>query len=96
MPDERQLVDETVEADFESRKLSDDGRFMLPTTLLDEYDLRRAVIDVQVVQGESSAAVMDAEVGPSGKVTIPAKKRDLYGFECGEYVSGVVDKVVMR
>jgi bifunctional DNA-binding transcriptional regulator/antitoxin component of YhaV-PrlF toxin-antitoxin module len=39
---------------------------------------------------------MDAEVGPSGKFTIPAKKRDLYGFEPGEYVTGIVDKVVMR
>lgn len=96
MSDERTFVDETVEAHFESRKLSDDGRFMLPTELLDEYDLRRAVIDVNVVQGESAAAIMDAKVGPSGKVTIPAKKRDLYGFECGEYVSGAVDRVVVQ
>ena len=96
MPDERTLVEEEIDADFESRKLSDDGRVTLPRDLLREHNLYGAIIDVQVSQGESAAAVMDAEVGPSGKFTIPAKKRELYGFEPGEYVSGTVDKVIMR
>lgn len=96
MSDERTLVETEIDADFESRKLSDDGRVTLPADLVGEHDLYGTIIDVQVSQGESACAVMDAEVGPSGKFTIPAKKRDIYGFEPGEYVSGTVDKVVMR
>lgn len=97
MPDERTLVDEEIEADFEARKLASDGRFNLPMGLVREHDLLGAVIDLQVTQGDSSVAIMDAEVGSiEGKVRIPAKKRRMYGFEPGEYVSGTVSKVVMR
>lgn len=96
MRDERTLVDEQIDGRFESCTLSSDGRIWLPRDLVEEHDLRNAVVDVQVVQGESSAAVMDAEVSGSGKVTIPAKKRQMYGFTTGEKVSGTIDKVVMR
>lgn len=89
-------MDERSIATFSDRKLSRNGRVMIPTEILDEYGLRGSVIDVRVVCGDNSAAIMDANVDSQGRFSVPARKRELYDINCGDHVSGAIQEVVRR
>lgn len=89
-----ELTDDDAVATFSDMKLRPQGRVGIPKEILDNHNLRNAVIDVRITKGDRAIAVMDVEVDGNGRFTIPARKRRLYGIECGEYVSGAIDEVI--
>lgn len=89
-------MDQNSIATFSDRKVSINGRVLLPVEVLDEYGLRGSVIDVRVVRDDNSAAIMDANVDSQGRFTVPARKRELYDINPGDHVSGAIQEVVRR
>jgi bifunctional DNA-binding transcriptional regulator/antitoxin component of YhaV-PrlF toxin-antitoxin module len=91
---QNELTDDDAVATFSDMKIRPQGRIGIPKKTLDKHNLRNAVIDVRITKADRSIAVMDVETDSKGRFTIPARKRRLYGIECGEYVSGAIDAVI--
>lgn len=97
-PEYQRDVDLTLEA----MKVTTQGQVYIPASVVREHDLADTYVDFLVhIGGGQVFSVDDAKVASKGTapgrtLTIPSRKRDLYGVEQGDYVDIHIDGVVAR
>lgn len=71
-------------------------RHCLPKDVISEYNLHDTVVDLVVIQGDSSFTVTDVKIDSRGRFMTPARKVDLYDIDRDEPIDVFIDRVVFR